>query len=89
MKIQNCPLCQSVAENIYDKFAKCSTGWPKACSFANGGGMLIEDWNRIRIAPDDGKLSRYDLTKGNFQCDENAIFSEFKDWMNPRYSDDK
>ncbi len=75
-KAQRCPLCGNGSQELYGEKYRC---FSPSC-YLGGSGMLLETWNRIRIAPDDKEVPSWqDETDFNdFHCVE-------EEWMNPQY----
>lgn len=81
MKVQNCPDCSSSPYVTNSKWVRCCN---YNCFLNHILVCPVEKWNAIRFSSTVENLPRYDL-KGQPQTDENATFTEFRDWMNPKF----
>lgn len=86
-KVQNCPNCgKEPSEYVPGSLAiSCKTD---DCILGLKS-FLKEDWNRIRISPDDKDIVRYDQEDEEMNKDKQGNYCEFEYWMNPRWPDDE
>lgn len=84
MKAQNCILCPECGSEIHfgkDGFNNC----PKLDCELNGAMLSKEFWRRVRIAPDGEEVKLCETDIAGVTID----ILEPKEWMNPRYPDEK